>query len=74
MIWFPRHANPADSQLPTCYINMTEEEAQERLDRANAWLARNSGLEGTHDYTYRVFEKFFAEKRLGQIRGTVALA
>ncbi len=53
---------------------MTEEEAQERLDRANAWLARNSGLEGTHDYTYRVFEKFFAEKRLGQIRGTVALA
>jgi hypothetical protein len=74
MIWFPRNDNPGDSQLPTCYINMTEEKAQERFDRANAWLARNSELKGTHDYTYRVFEKFFAEKRLGQIRGTVALA
>jgi hypothetical protein len=74
MFYFPRNANPADSQLPTCYMSMTQEEAQERLDKANAWMARNSGLRGTRDYTFRVFEEAFAKKRLAQIRETSALA
>jgi hypothetical protein len=67
MIYFPRNADPMRSCLPTCYINMTKEEALERLDNANAWMARNSGLKGTHDYTYREFQKVFAERCLAQI-------
>ena len=71
MIWFPR--NPEFS-LALCNPNMSEEEAQKRLDKANAWLARNSELKGTQAYTYWVFETVTAKTRLGQIRGTVALA
>jgi hypothetical protein len=71
MIWFPR--NPEFS-LALCNPNMSEEEAQKRLDKANAWLARNSELKGTYAYTYWVFETVTANTRLAQIRGIVPLA
>ena len=64
MLYFPRNADPWRSRLPTIYINMTREEALERLNNAKAWMERNSGLKGTHDYTYREFEAVFAMRRL----------
>jgi hypothetical protein len=67
MIYFPRNACPWNSRLPTIYINMTHDEALTRLNNARAWMERNSGLKGTHEYTYKKFEEVFAMRRLAEI-------
>jgi hypothetical protein len=64
MLYHPRKASPLDSCLPTCYIDMNKEQAQERLDRANAWLACNTGLRGTPEYFSKASEQVFAMRRL----------
>jgi hypothetical protein len=48
-------------------MTMSKEEVQERLDRAKTWMARNTGLRGTHEYLSREFEEVFARRRLAQL-------